>query len=109
MGLSKKQQIVFIKGVTRALARQFTSLDNPGFCYTCGEERDGCEPDAIKYECPSCGASEVRGLMYAIDHPVMRTEYAKKHLNKQIDLYEKERNRLKARRRYNFKMEQRIG
>jgi|13_taG_2_1085334.scaffolds.fasta_scaffold36105_5 predicted RNA-binding Zn-ribbon protein involved in translation (DUF1610 family) len=93
MRLSKKQQIVFIKGVTRALVEQYTSLDNPGFCYTCGKERDGCEPDAIKYECPSCGASAVYGLMYAAEHPVMRTEDGKRHLNKAIDLYEKERNR----------------
>lgn len=93
MGLSKKQQIVFIKGVTRALARQYTSLDNPGFCYTCGEERDGCEPDAIKYECPSCGASEVYGLMYAMGHPVMRTEDGKRLLNKEIDSYEKREGR----------------
>ena len=30
-----------------ACERQMTSLDNPGFCIVCGEEADGCEPDAM--------------------------------------------------------------
>ena len=35
--------------------------DNPGFCTECGEEQDGCEPDARNYECESCGAMKVSG------------------------------------------------
>jgi len=34
---------------------------NPGFCLSCGEEQDGCEPDARGYECESCGAMKVCG------------------------------------------------
>lgn len=48
-----------------AVQRSETSLDNPGFCLACGEEADGCEPDARDYTCEFCdepcvfGASEV--------------------------------------------------
>jgi len=40
-----------------AIERRQTSLDNPGFCVECGEERDGCEPDVRQYPCESCGCS----------------------------------------------------
>jgi predicted RNA-binding Zn-ribbon protein involved in translation (DUF1610 family) len=32
-----------------------------GFCTNCGEETDGVEPDARKYECPACGEKKVYG------------------------------------------------
>ena len=35
--------------------------DHLGFCLVCGEEADGCEPDATKYECAVCGAHAVDG------------------------------------------------
>ena len=39
-----------------------------GFCVACGNEQDGCEPDARNYECEGCGAKAVYGaeelLMY---------------------------------------------
>lgn len=35
--------------------------DNIGFCLACGEEQEGCEPDARKYECETCGAHKVYG------------------------------------------------
>ena len=44
-----------------AVARQTTTLDNPGFCKACGNEQDGCEPDAREYECEACGEPEVYG------------------------------------------------
>ena len=47
--------------VEEAVMRHMTSLDNPGFCIACGEEADGCEPDARKYECEFCGEHEVYG------------------------------------------------
>lgn len=47
--------------IIHACARRITSLDNPGFCIECGEEQDGCEPDAREYECESCGAMAVYG------------------------------------------------
>jgi len=51
-----------------AVQREMFGTDNPGFCVACGEEADGCEPDASEYECEFCGAHEVYGaaelLMY---------------------------------------------
>ena len=41
--------------------REF-NLDNPGICLACGEEAYGCEPDACKYMCESCGKHEVYGV-----------------------------------------------
>ena len=53
--------------------RELHSLDNPGICLSCGEEADGCEPDAEKYECESCGEHQVYGaqqvLIAGLFHP----------------------------------------
>jgi hypothetical protein len=38
-----------------------TSLDNPGFCVVCGEENEGCEPDARRYRCEFCHNMSVYG------------------------------------------------
>jgi len=38
------------------------TLDNPGLCVACGEETDGVEPDARRYECDHCGEHAVYGL-----------------------------------------------
>lgn len=32
-----------------------------GFCVECGAERELCEPDARKYQCPDCGEFAVYG------------------------------------------------
>lgn len=34
---------------------------NIGFCLSCGEENDGCEPDARKYKCAVCEERTVYG------------------------------------------------
>ena len=47
--------------VIEAVERQQSSLDNPGFCIACGEEAEGVEPDARRYECECCGAMAVYG------------------------------------------------
>lgn len=47
--------------ITAAVERSNTSLDNPGFCVSCGEEAEGCEPDARRYECEVCGEAAVYG------------------------------------------------
>lgn len=44
-----------------AIERSHSGTDNPGFCLNCGEEQDGCEPDAREYECEGCGAYKVYG------------------------------------------------
>lgn len=41
--------------------RRMFDLDNPGFCISCGHEQDGCEPDARRYRCESCGDRQVYG------------------------------------------------
>lgn len=45
--------------VEDALRRQHSGTDNPGFCLACGEEAEGCEPDARRYECEFCGEKMV--------------------------------------------------
>lgn len=35
---------------------------NVGFCLACGNEQDGCEPDARKRICISCNREKVYGL-----------------------------------------------
>lgn len=35
--------------------------DYIGICVRCGQEQEGVEPDARKYECESCGANAVYG------------------------------------------------
>ena len=47
--------------VMAACHRRNTTLDNPGFCLACGNEQDGCEPDAHNYECEACGERQVFG------------------------------------------------
>jgi len=47
--------------VMEAVERANKTLDNPGFCVACGEEQEGCEPDARCYECDSCGKRAVYG------------------------------------------------
>jgi hypothetical protein len=53
-----------------AAERQMMSLDNPGLCLACGNEQEGCEPDARRYRCESCGARQVYGaeeLLLSLD------------------------------------------
>lgn len=54
--------------IAAAVERGMTSLDNPGFCIACGEDADGCEPDARGYECESCGKRAVYGAEELLLH-----------------------------------------
>ncbi len=51
----------FIDRIIDGAQRQMFGTDNVGFCRACEAEADGCEPDARKYECESCGEREVYG------------------------------------------------
>jgi len=66
--MAKMHPSITSERVCEAVEREMTGLDNPGFCIACGEEADGCEPDARNYECECCGAHKVFGaselLMY---------------------------------------------
>jgi hypothetical protein len=52
---------VTLDRVMQAVQAQRSTLDNPGFCIACGEDADGCEPDARKYPCELCGKRAVYG------------------------------------------------
>lgn len=58
---TKMHASITVERVMAAVERQMTNLDNPGFCLDCGEEAEGCEPDARNYTCESCGAFRVFG------------------------------------------------
>ena len=36
-------------------------LGNPGICIACGEDAEGCEPDAREYTCDCCDENAVYG------------------------------------------------
>ncbi|MCC6149879.1 MAG: hypothetical protein IT461_06485 [Planctomycetes bacterium] len=53
----KRKQRIEIAAVMAAVERD----DCTGFCIACGEEQSGCEPDARRVECESCGEKKVYG------------------------------------------------
>jgi hypothetical protein len=52
---------ITVDRILEACERAMTSLDNPGFCLACGEEAEGCEPDARRYACDICGERQIYG------------------------------------------------
>lgn len=57
----KMHKSITLEKITDAVRRQLFGLDNPGVCIECGNEQEGCEPDARNYECESCGERQVFG------------------------------------------------
>lgn len=50
------------KSITTERVYKAVKLDEDiGICTACGEEQDGCEPDARNYTCESCGEEAVFG------------------------------------------------
>lgn len=47
--------------VLDAVERSQCGTDTPGFCLECGEEQEGCEPDAEEIICENCGCAAVAG------------------------------------------------
>lgn len=66
----KMHKSITIERIMDAVERQMTTLDNPGFCLACGNEQEGCEPDARKYECESCGEMKVYGAEELLERMV---------------------------------------
>lgn len=50
-----------LNAVMDAVSREQFGTDNPGFCLACGEEQEGCEPDARNYVCEYCKEEQVFG------------------------------------------------
>ena len=57
----KVHKSLIVARIVEGADRSMRTLDNVGFCVACGEEAMGCEPDARKYECESCGERGVYG------------------------------------------------
>ena len=47
--------------VLEAARESMFGLSNIGYCTACGEQADGCEPDAEKHTCESCDEPAVYG------------------------------------------------
>tara|TARA_Y100000310_G_C20152577_1_gene565462 strand:+ start:339 stop:539 length:201 start_codon:yes stop_codon:yes gene_type:complete len=56
--------------VLAAAEEQMFGLGNGGFCIKCGNEQEGCEPDARQYECEACGEKAVYGASELMLHMV---------------------------------------
>ena len=57
----KLHESITLDRVLEIAEASLTDLRNPGICKACGEDQDGCEPDARNYTCEACGAAEVFG------------------------------------------------
>lgn len=57
--------------VLEAVERAHLSLDDPGFCVSCGADREGCEPDMRKGPCEVCGCPAVYGAEELLFHLVL--------------------------------------
>lgn len=61
MSVTIHPELLDLDVVMAAVESEMFGLENPGFCIECGEQQDGCEPDAREYECEFCGARAVFG------------------------------------------------
>jgi hypothetical protein len=59
---------ITVDRIVHAVEGQVFGLDNTGFCVKCGSEQEGCEPDARKYKCESCGERAVYGAQELLFH-----------------------------------------
>jgi len=68
--MSERKEKLTMERIMEAMEENTFGLSNTGFCIACGSEQEGCEPDACKYKCESCGEYKVYGaeellIMYA--------------------------------------------
>ena len=59
--MRKVHESITMARVMAAVQEREDILENPGFCLTCGERAEDCEPDACHYMCESCGERQVFG------------------------------------------------
>jgi len=52
---------ILLDDVIFAVEEEMFGLGNDGFCFSCGHQQGGCEPDARNYTCENCGEPEVFG------------------------------------------------
>jgi hypothetical protein len=64
----KVHSSITLRRIMQVCERYRMTLDNPGLCIACGNEQDGCEPDARKYECEVCGEKAVYGAEELLLH-----------------------------------------
>jgi hypothetical protein len=57
--------------VCGAVEASHVSLEDPGFCLTCGCEQGGCEPDMERGICESCGEPTVYGAEQIMIHLIV--------------------------------------
>lgn len=58
---TKPTQKDLLEAAMRLCQENEESLSNMGICHACGNEQDGCEPDARNYECEACEEKNVFG------------------------------------------------
>lgn len=68
----KMHRSITVEVLEEAAKRRMSSLDNPGFCTSCGCEAEGVEPDASDYDCESCGEPTVFGAEELLMRVAMR-------------------------------------
>jgi hypothetical protein len=64
----KIHESITLERVEEAAKQQMFGTENPGFCIACGEDADGCEPDARNYPCECCGENQVFGAQELLLH-----------------------------------------
>lgn len=64
----KMHESITAERVMDAVERHMTTLDDPGFCISCGADVDGIEPDARRYPCEVCGNHAVYGAEELLLH-----------------------------------------
>ncbi len=59
--MARMHKSVTVERITAGAEESMFGIGNPGICIACGEDADGCEPDARGYDCESCDEPKVYG------------------------------------------------
>lgn len=58
-----KKELITQDQLIEAAEESTFGMGNPGFCIACGNQQEGCEPDARNYACEACDEKAVFGAM----------------------------------------------